>query len=564
MFKFFFSYQKKYVRTAAAIAFLLLINVLLQLPMPLITRYLIDNIIPKKDFSALNLLCLILLTIIFISQLSGYFLNYLIINYKARVHFDLEQSLYLHIQDLPLDYFNRRSPGYILARIGEISSTESIMADTVIFIIKDLITIIVGAVLILSLHLELGLISLIILPFFVLSIKAFHQKLKRVNKELREEGAKYFGKLEVNIKAIEKIKSAAKEETEGQRVSKRLLKVIGLSIKSQKIGFFAGTVSNVTGMVAPFIVLWYGVSEIIRGELSLGTYFAINSFLGYLYQPAKRLTDMGYSLSQAMAGIERIYELFKEAKEVSGGEPIENIDEIVFQDVGFSYNGNDWVLNDLNLKIKRGEKIALVGESGEGKSTLVKMILKFYRPVRGRIYFSGKDSSAIETRNLRKKIAYISQTQHLLEEDLEEKINDEEIKKLLKKFRLGKTVNANDSKIYQKEFSGGEIQKLEIIESLLKEANVLIIDEGTSNIDFNAEKIVLTEIFNKYKDKIIIFIAHRLTTITDFERIVVLSDGHIVEDGSHGDLMKNEGKYFFLWGNQKGDNRQGAVEICSE
>ncbi len=337
----------------------------------------------------------------------------------------------------------------------------------------------------------------------------------------------------------------------GQRLARKLSSVIGLRIKAELISAFAGIVSAFIGAISPFVVLWFGVSEIMKGSLTLGTFVAINAFLAYLYGPARRLTDIGYTLSQAMAGIERIYEVFNEKEEDKSGDSADDIDikEIVFENVNFSYNSSDRVLKDFNLQIKSGERVAIVGESGQGKSTVVKMILKFYQPDTGHLYLSGKDSSHIEVKSLRKKIAYISQKQRLLEEELKETIDDKKARALLKKFRLEKSNSSED--IHQSEFSGGEIQKIELMESILKDADVLIVDEGTSNIDYNSEKIVLNELFNKYKDKVFIFIAHRLSSITDFERIVVIDKGRVAEQGTHLQLMKNEGKYHFLWGIQE-------------
>ena len=552
LIKFFYNYQKKYVSLAIGAGILLFINVIMQLPMPLVTRYLIDNIIPTRDFKALNLMSLLLLGVLLISQVSAYYLRYLTVRFDARVHLDLERDLYFHVQELPMSYFARRPSGYILSRIGEVSSVEAIMADTFLYMLRDIITILVGAVLILKLHLMLGLVSLFVLPFFILSLKAFHKKIKEINKQLKEENAQYTGKLERNINSIEKIKSAVKEEKIGQRLMEKLSKVINLRIKSQMISTLAGIVAGFVGSISPFIVLWVGVSEIMKGHLTLGTFVAINAFLGYLYGPAQRLTNVGYTISQAMAGLERIYEVFNENEEDKSGEPSGYIDEIVFENVGFAYNNSDdceQVINNLNLRIKKGERVAIVGESGQGKSTIVKMILKFYQPHAGHIYISGKDSRTVAVKSLRRKIAYISQRQQILEEELEEKIKDEKVKILLKKFRLEKTID--NKEVYQTEFSGGEVQKIELMESILREADVLIVDEGTSNIDYNSEKIVLNELFGKYRDKIIIFIAHRLSSIIDFERIAVIDKGTVVEEGTHLQLMRKQGKYHFLWGIQR-------------
>jgi len=551
LIKFFYSYQRKYLPLAIAAGVLLLINVLLTLPMPLVTRYLIDHIIPSGNLGELNLLCGLLVTAILLNQGVAYFYRYLIIKYKARVNFDLEQDLYFHIQELPMGYFSKRSSGYILSRIGEVSATEAVMADTFFNILKDIVTMIVGAVFMLKYHLTLSLVSFIVLPFFIFSLKFFHKRIKAINKELKEENALYTGTLEKNITAIEKIKSTVNEQKTGQRLMAKLSSLIRLRVKSQLLGTLAGVVAAFFGVISPIVLIWYGSAEIMNGNLTLGTFFAFNSFLGYLYGPAQRLTNIGYTFSQAMAGLERIYELINEAEEDRSGDPAPEIKEIVFENVNFSYIGTEGenVLNNLNLTIKSGERLAIVGESGQGKSTLVKMILKFFHPDSGRLTFSGKDSRRIAVKDLRRKIAYISQNQRILEEELEEKLSRGETRALLKKFRLDKSIDTGE--VRQTEFSGGEIQKLELMESVLRQADVLIVDEGTSNIDYNSEKIVLRELLDKYKDKIFIFIAHRLSSITDFDRIIVIDRGSVAEEGTHDQLIRKESKYRFLWGRGK-------------
>lgn len=551
LIKFFYNYQRKYLPLAIGAGVLLLINVLLTLPMPLVTRYLIDHIIPSGNLQHLNLLCALLLTAILLNQGVAYFYRYLIIKYKARVNFDLEQDLYFHIQELPMSYFSKRPTGYILSRIGEVSATEAVMADTFFNISKDVITMIVGAVFMLKYHLTLSLVSFIVLPFFIFALKFFHKRIKEINKKLKEENALYTGTLEKNLTAIEKIKSTVNEQKTGQRLMDKLSSLIRLRIKSQLLGTLAGVVAAFFGVISPIVLIWYGSAEIMNGNLTLGTFFAFNSFLGYLYGPAQRLTNIGYTFSQAMAGLERIYELFNETEEDKSGDTPPDIKEIVFENVNFSYNGHDGenVLNNLNLTIKSGERLAIVGESGQGKSTLVKMILKFFHPDTGRLTFSGKDSRHIAVKDLRRKIAYISQRQRILEEELEEKLSRGETRALLKKFRLDKSID--NGEVRQTEFSGGEIQKLELMESVLRQADVLIVDEGTSNIDYNSEKIVLQELLDKYHDKIFIFIAHRLSSITDFDRIIVIDRGSVAEEGTHGQLIEKQGKYRFLWGMQK-------------
>ncbi len=527
---------------------LLLLNVLLQLPMPLATRYLIDKIIPSRNFKALNLLCLTLLGIILLRQVIGYLMKVLTARYKAKVHFDLERDLYLHIQELPLNFFNSKASGYIMGRISEVSSAETFMAETFLSVSKELLTLIVGIVLILKLHFKLGMVSILILPFFILSLTTFHRKLKEINRILREEIAKYYGKLERNINSIEKIKTSLKEEEEGKRVSKRLFSVISLNIKSEIFSALASMVSSFIGLIAPFVVLWYGVSEIIKENLTLGTFFAINAFLGYLYSPVQRLTEIGYSFSRALAGLERVYELFQERKEDTEGKEIEAIGDIEFFNVSFSYNGSNNVLDRLNLKIKKGQRVAIVGRSGEGKSTLVKMLLKLYQPTGGKIFISGRDIKTIKRKSLREKIAYISQNQSILEEDIEEKKKEVILKNTMSKLGIGNALEREQ--IIQNKLSGGEAQRLEIAEALIKKAELLIVDEGTSNLDYETEKKVLKVLLKKFKGKTVIFVAHRLTSIKDFDRIAVLNCAKIMEEGTHEELLRKGGVYSLLWKSQ--------------
>ncbi|MCK4762828.1 MAG: ABC transporter ATP-binding protein [Candidatus Aminicenantes bacterium] len=544
--KFFLTFQKPYVHLAAAAGVLLLINVLLQLPMPLITRHLIDKIIPSKNFEALNIFCIVLIGFILIRQLSNFGMRMIILKYKLKVRFDLERDLYLNMQELPLIFFIKRQTGYLLSRVSEISSIEAFMADTFLRIAKDILTLIVGAILILKLHFKLGIFCLSVLPFFVLSITYFHKKLRDVNKILHEKSAEYTGKLEQNLSAIEKIKTSVKEKKEGERISASLLKVVNIQLKAGKLNIYATLVSAFIALVAPFAVLWFGVSEIMHDRLTLGTFFAINSFLGYLFGPAQSLTEVGYILSKARAGIERVYEIFTEPKEPDSGEKISRISGIEFRGVDFSYNGEDKILDNINLSIKEGEKIAIVGRSGTGKSTLVKMIQKLFLPQQGAIYISGKNIEEIERKSLRSGMAYVSQSLTLLDDDISERKDNEDIKKVLKKFKI----NIEEKELHQKELSGGEVQRLEIADSLLKGADLLIVDEGTSHLDYEIEKTVIKELFDKYADKTIIFIAHRLNSISSFERILVLEGGKIAEQGAHKELLKKKGVYWTLWNKQ--------------
>ncbi|MCP4149697.1 MAG: ABC transporter ATP-binding protein [bacterium] len=546
MLSFFWKYQKSYKLVAVGAAAALVLTELLRLPMPFITRYLIDDVIPSADFGLLHLFCGLLLLSMVIKQVALYILRILLITFKTKVHRDIELDLYLHIQELPMSFFIKNPPGYLLSRISETSSANALMADTLMFLIKDFLTMIVGIIAILYLHLTIGLMTLAVLPFFIFSLNYFHGKLKALNKILYEKSAKYTEKLEKNLHSIEKIKTSVKEEREGKRVADDISQLVTVRISNGKLNTVATAVASAIALIPPLLVLYYGVSEIMKGHLTLGTFVAINSFVATLFGPAQNLTEVGYKISKALAGLERVYDVFKEPVEDNGGIQLEKLAAIRFKNVSFSYVKDNPVLRDVDFEIPYGQKLALIGKSGEGKSTIVKMMMKLLRPTGGQVLFSGVDIETVERKSLRRKIAYISQASCFLDAEIAEGLENGNTQQMLKNFHLA----LEGKKYFREEMSGGETQRLEVVEALLKTADVLIVDEGTSNLDYEFEKYVMKELMTKYKHKTVIFIAHRLHSISDFDRILVLEKGIIREDGNHRQLMEQQGRYWHLWEKQ--------------
>lgn len=543
---FLFKYQKPYLKLAFGAGILLLLFELLQLPTPLITRYLIDHVIPSGNFSLLHLFCGILLAVITIKQLSAYFMRILLIKFKSYVHLDLEKSMYLHIQELPMDFFHKNPPGYLMSRISELSSAETLMADTFLSIIKDILTLIVCVTAILYLNFKIGLMALAALPFFIYSIKHFHKKLKLSNRVVYEKTARYSSNLEKNLNAIEKIKTAVLEDKEGERLSNRLKDVVFSRINNEKLNTIAKLTASSIAIIPPFLVIYYGVMEIMKGHLTLGTFIAINAFITNLFGPAQNLTEIGYSFSRSFAGLERIHEIFTLPAEDNSGLTIPKIKDIEFKQVTFSYDNKTNVLKDLSFKIHPGEKVGIVGKSGMGKSTIVKMILKLLTCQQGEISISSTNITHIQRKNLRQKISYISQSLMILDADVKERQDNSEIRSILNRFK----VNLEGKEFFKQELSGGEVQRLEIAEHLLRDADLLIIDEGTSNLDYESEREVLQALMQKYKDKTVIVIAHRLHSISEFQRLLVLENGQIQEEGSHEELINLNGIYRALWEKQ--------------
>lgn len=431
------------------------------------------------------------------------------------------------------------------------------MIDKFPLLLKDSIMFLVGSILILNLHAGIGMVALLALPLFVYAVKRFHARIKDLNGDWKERLARYSGFLERHIQAIEKIKANNREAQTTDQIKKRMADILKTRIDcgmTTTLGTICAT--TISGAV-PIAVLWYGVSEIIGGSLSLGSFVAISAFLAYLFGPARRFSEMGYSFSSALAGLERVYRLFQEKQEATEGQPSSSLDSIEFQKVSFAFRGTEDILRDLSFSIGKGEKVALVGHNDRGKSTIAKMLLKFYQPRCGTIKISGLDIRGVETRSLRDKIAYIPQRTMILEEDWT-LLSDKGDQGLNPLFKLNESLAAERAS--ERCLSGGESQKIEILLAIKKNAELVIVDEGSANLDVQAERTFVERLLD-IPQQTVIYIAHRLHTLPAFDRIIVLDDGRVAAQGNHRQLLNQSGLYQQFWNRQSPPGKHSREDV---
>jgi len=564
------------------------LSVLLSLPMPLLTKYLIDSVIETKDLRTLNIIGLFLIFVILFQSLSSYLQRFFNVKFRAKVIYNFKRILFEHIQDLEIEFFRNRETGYLLSRINsDVEALRGLLADTILSVIRNSLTFIVGVILVLWLHLKLGIIAISILPFYVLSIIIFNKRIKSLSHEVREYHAQMQKDLQETLSGIDLIKAFTAEELSSKRVSKSIKRVIDKEVKLDLTAALAGSITSVIGSIAPLILIWYGIYEIIHGRFTLGSLVAFNSFIRYLYGPANSLVNTNFGIQKALAGLDRIYEildmpterkspsvlLHREGKLTEVGavsEPIElKIKKgiIEFKNVSFGYSsrqsslihlhqgrnnppdpllqGGNYIFKNLNLRFERGINV-IMGPSGSGKTTILKLLLRFYEPEKGEILIDGQNIKYVNLRSLRKNISLISQDIFLFSDTILENLRFanpsagiKEIEFACEKAKILEFIEnlpeGFNTKIGERglKLSGGERQRLSIARAILKNTPILLMDEPTSQLDSITEKAIL-EFLREYKnEKTIIVVTHK-------EKIFQIADKIIDLEQKCNDLRYNK------------------------
>lgn len=568
LFYRFLEYLKPWRKWAFIGGVLIMVNVILQIPMPLLTRYIIDHILPYKNFSLLNWVIIGLVFFMIIKTISGFLSSLCLAVFRENVLLKVQMRLFQHIQHLSLTFHNNTKTGYLLSRIANDSSNlQGLLAGTMIDAIQNILIFCVGMGFIFFFHWKLALVSITMLPFFIYSIYFFASRVRKKTHAVQESIDKVYDTIAEGLSGIMVTKSFCLEQTRELKLLDRLKKSCSTNIQFTKIQSLAGVITAFLGGVAPLLLLWYGGQEIMRGNLTLGTFFAFNSFLGYLYGPAKVIASLNTQIQSSLVSLKRIFEILdipSERASFSGALKFsEEIKEIEYQNVIFSYNHSQPVLNGVSFKIKAGEKVAFVGPSGAGKTTLLSLLPRFYEINEGKILINKIDIRKIDIEELRMAIGIVPQETFLFDETIEENIRygkvdatKEEVVEAAKAANIHNFIEKLPDKYNTMvgergvRLSGGERQRIAIARAILKNPKILIMDEATSEIDSTSEKLIREAMENLMKGRTTLIIAHRLFSILHADRIILVDKGKVIGEGTHESLYETSSLYKKLYKEQ--------------
>ncbi|HGZ8645698.1 TPA: SAV1866 family putative multidrug efflux ABC transporter [Staphylococcus aureus] len=483
-----------------------------------------------------------------------------------KILYDIRKKLYNHLQALSARFYANNQVGQVISRvINDVEQTKDFILTGLMNIWLDCITIIIALSIMFFLDVKLTLAALFIFPFYILTVYVLFGRLRKLTRERSQALAEVQGFLHERVQGISVVKSFAIEDNEAKNFDKKNTNFLTRALKHTRWNAYSFAAINTVTDIGPIIVIGVGAYLAISGSITVGTLAAFVGYLELLFGPLRRLVASFTTLTQSFASMDRVFQLIDEDYDIKNGvgaQPIEiKQGRIDIDHVSFQYNDNEApILKDINLSIEKGETVAFVGMSGGGKSTLINLIPRFYDVTSGQILIDGHNIKDFLTGSLRNQIGLVQQDNILFSDTVKENIllgrptaTDEEV------VEAAKMANAHDFIMnlpqgYDTEvgergvkLSGGQKQRLSIARIFLNNPPILILDEATSALDLESESIIQEALDVLSKDRTTLIVAHRLSTITHADKIVVIENGHIVETGTHRELIPKQGAYEHLY-----------------
>ena len=531
-------------------------------PVNALEQYLV-NIVqqPDGDIKALGLICLLILVFIILKNIFLYLSLYVLVPLRNRIINDMRTNMYKKVLVLPVGYFNDQKKGDIMSRLtNDLSDVESSIISLLATLFKEPVTIIIYLVYLVILSPELTGFLLLFFPVSGLIIGRIGRSLKRKSAIAQQKQGAILSTIEETLGGIRVIKAFNAEQEQFVKFEDQNDGILQIKNKVNRRRDLASPISEILGIMAVVCVLWYGGRLVLRNDfLQPSDFLTFILIFAQLIQPLKTLSQASYNIRKGAASVDRIEQLITEDVEVKEATDARELvsfnDSIEFKNVSFSYR-DKMILEDINLKIEKGKTVALVGSSGAGKSTLADLVPRFHDVVSGELLIDGINIKDYSLQSLRNQLGIVTQEPILFNDTIANNISlgmsDAPLEKIEKAARVANAHNF----VVQKEngyhtsigergnkLSGGEKQRVTIARAVLKNPAILILDEATSSLDTESEKLVQDAINNLMSNRTSLVIAHRLSTIRHADEIIVLKKGKIVERGTHMSLMALDGFY---------------------
>ncbi|MGB9856596.1 MAG: ABC transporter ATP-binding protein [Dictyoglomaceae bacterium] len=532
-----------------------------QLYAPKFIGELIDQLNKTKDLNSLNRIALIIVGLLFLRSLFLYGQIYLLSFVGHRLVADLRNKLFAKIQYLSLEYFNKWSSSELISRT--LQDTQLIQTSF-LSSLSDLfysIILLSGIIIILIFsQWQLAVATFIIIPLFVLSVSGIGKEIQKWSLAVQRKIADLTTIIQESIKGARIVRIFVKEEEEINKFKRENEKNFWRNIRIVQLTATQIPLASFLSALAIVFLIWLGSRKIAQGQLTLGSFIAFLTYVGMALDPAVTLLRVFSGIKQASASFERIFEILDQGKDVvelpnaKVLPPIKGLVE--FENVFFTYDNKNWALKNINLKVNPGEKIAIVGISGAGKTSLVNLIPRFIDPTLGRVKIDGYDLRKVKLSSLRNQIGFVTQETVIFHGTVRENIAyskpNASLEEIIESAKMAKAHDfimslpqGYDTIIGEGGvgLSGGQAQRIAIARTILYNPRLIILDEATSALDAESEALIQEALENLIKDKTTFIVAHRLSTIRRVDRIIVLDQGEIVEEGTHEELLNKKGIY---------------------
>lgn len=531
-------------------------------------RFIMDEVVTNSLRGTLTVISIGIIALYLFKSLLEFFRNHLMLYLSQKLDIPLILGYYQHVLSLPMNFFGTRKIGEIVSRFMDASKIRDAISGATLTIMIDTVMAIVGGIVLYIQSPTLFAIAVILLILYAIVVFAYNKPIRNINEKIMEENSQVTSYLVESLNGIETVKafnSERKTQNETEKLFIRFLKSVF------KNGFFSNSQQIITGTIATIgevIILWVGTVAVLDGKMTMGQLITFNALLAYFLTPIKNLINLQPTMQTAIVAADRLSEILELSSEKDENEEkrLKNISlkqPITISNLDFRYGTRQLVLKNINMTITPGEKIALVGESGSGKTTLVKLLMHFYDWEQGEICFGNYNIKDINLEALRDKIAYISQDIFMFSGTIRENLSlgneNLTMEEIIEACKLSKANEFIEKLPMRYEtmleenganLSGGQKQRLAIARALLKKPDILIMDEATSNLDSITEKAIEKTINDLPESITTIIIAHRLSTIMRCDKIYVMENGQIIEQGSHNELIAQESKYSNLWKEQ--------------